>query len=50
MFTYLPQLICIAGLLIWQLEPGKYPKVADAGRIMFIVGLVFSLWAGRGIV
>lgn len=42
---YLPVLICIAGLLIYLLAKDK---PAEAGRIMFIVGLIFTLWKGIG--
>jgi hypothetical protein len=39
-FIYFPELICIAGLLLWFFLSEKYGKGIEAGRLMFFAGLL----------
>jgi len=44
--NYIPEIICIVGLILYFLP--DQAKVNRVGEIMFIVGLIFSLWGGLG--
>lgn len=41
--TLVPILVMLVGLALWFFAKPS-PKLQDAGRIMFIVGLVFVVW------
>lgn len=40
--------VCIVGLLMWFVSSN--PKVSEAGRIMFGIGLLVALWFCSGVV
>jgi hypothetical protein len=49
MYIYLAPLICLLGLLMWIfVDPAKYPKAVEIGKIMFTVGLLASLLTWHG--
>lgn len=43
LLPYLPELVCVAGALIWALVSDTRPKLVDAGRLMFFAGLFVTL-------
>jgi hypothetical protein len=45
MLIYLPEIICLIGLVLYTLDP-IHPKVQECGRIMFAFGLLVSLLNG----
>lgn len=49
MLSYLPQLICLIGFVVWFAFTRKQlasAMLADAGRLAFILGLAATLWFG----
>lgn len=49
MYIYLAPAVCLIGLAMFLfVDPAKYPKAVDIGKVMFWVGLLASLLTWHG--